>query len=230
MRSLAVSEIFGPTIQGEGPSAGQRCGFVRLGLCNLNCSWCDTPYTWDWHGQNGVAYDRKREITRMPISEVAREVRKMNVPLLVISGGEPLVQLPALRELIAGVGELVVEIETNGSLDPGDLGNWVRWNVSPKLAHSGVRRNLALTEHLRSYIFDDTAFKFVAQHVADLDEIDEIREHYGIPSRLIWVMPEGRNVTTLQYRTALLAQGVVDRGWNMTTRLQILAFGDKRGT
>src|SRR4029450_7825218 len=45
---LVVSEVFGPTFQGEGPSVGRRAGFVRLGRCNLDCSWCDTPYTWDW--------------------------------------------------------------------------------------------------------------------------------------------------------------------------------------
>ena len=47
---LAVSEIFGPTHQGEGPSTGRLCGFVRLARCNLSCLWCDTPYTWDWGG------------------------------------------------------------------------------------------------------------------------------------------------------------------------------------
>lgn len=45
---LVVSEVFGPTFQGEGPSLGRRAGFVRLGRCNLDCSWCDTPNTWDW--------------------------------------------------------------------------------------------------------------------------------------------------------------------------------------
>jgi organic radical activating enzyme len=38
---LVVSEIFGPTVQGEGTSMGRRCGFLRLGGCNLDCAWCD---------------------------------------------------------------------------------------------------------------------------------------------------------------------------------------------
>jgi 7-carboxy-7-deazaguanine synthase len=44
---LLVSEISGPTLQGEVPSAWQAAAFVRLGGCNLSCRWCDTAYTWD---------------------------------------------------------------------------------------------------------------------------------------------------------------------------------------
>ena len=52
--SLTVSEIFGPTFQGEGPFTGRAAVFLRLGRCNLDCKWCDTPYTWDWKGKNGT--------------------------------------------------------------------------------------------------------------------------------------------------------------------------------
>ena len=41
---MKVNEIFGPTIQGEGRSAGMPTMFVRLSGCNLACIWCDTPY------------------------------------------------------------------------------------------------------------------------------------------------------------------------------------------
>ena len=60
--SLAVSEIFGPTLQGEGPSSGRRAMFLRLAGCNLSCSWCDTAYTWDWS-----RYDKKAEVTMMQV-------------------------------------------------------------------------------------------------------------------------------------------------------------------
>lgn len=62
--SLVVSEVFGPTHQGEGPHAGQLCAFVRLMGCNLSCSWCDTPYTWD-----ASRYDLKAEGHRMTVED-----------------------------------------------------------------------------------------------------------------------------------------------------------------
>jgi 7-carboxy-7-deazaguanine synthase len=62
---LVVSEVFGPTIQGEGPHAGQRAAFVRLGGCNLTCTWCDTAYTWD-----ARRYDLRAELHRVPITRV----------------------------------------------------------------------------------------------------------------------------------------------------------------
>jgi 7-carboxy-7-deazaguanine synthase len=47
---------FGPTFQGEGPSAGRRALFIRLSHCNLSCPGCDTPESWDWsrpeHGKS----------------------------------------------------------------------------------------------------------------------------------------------------------------------------------
>ena len=44
MTRILVSEIFGPTVQGEGPLIGQPSVFVRTGGCDYRCSWCDTLY------------------------------------------------------------------------------------------------------------------------------------------------------------------------------------------
>ena len=62
---LEVSEIFGLTIQGEGPSVGRRAVFLRLRRCNLACDWCDTRYTWD---KNDPDYDKYEVLTSEQIS------------------------------------------------------------------------------------------------------------------------------------------------------------------
>src|SRR2546428_209032 len=86
-QSLIVSEVFGATVQGEGPSIGRLGGFVRLGRCNQACTWCDTPYTWDW-----ARYDPKVELTEQSVDEVLAKLDGMGVGMIVITGGEPLLQ------------------------------------------------------------------------------------------------------------------------------------------
>ena len=71
-RLLPVSEVFGPTIQGEGPHAGRRVYFVRLGGCNLSCSWCDSAYTWD-----GETYDLREELTPSTALDVLARLHEL---------------------------------------------------------------------------------------------------------------------------------------------------------
>jgi len=219
-----MSEVFGPTVQGEGPSLGQRAGFVRLGRCHLACQWCDTPYTWDWD-----RFDRRVELTRRTTEDVVAEVAAMHVDLAVITGGEPLLQQPALEVLVDALRQrgMRVEVETSGTVAPRfDVD---QWNVSPKLAHSGMdieRRYLPAV--LRGFQDGGHAvFKFVVTSAGDLDEIAGIVDECGLAN--VWVMPEGTTAETLNQRLAWLAPSAIDRGWNVTTRMHILVWGDRRG-
>jgi 7-cyano-7-deazaguanosine (preQ0) biosynthesis protein QueE len=223
MTQLVVSEVFGPTIQGEGPSVGRRAGFVRLGRCNLACSWCDTPYTWDWS-----RFDPAVELRKVDVAEVVAAVEAMDVPLVVVTGGEPLLQQPALVELLGAFGaRLRVEVETAGTLAPSpELVALVdQFNVSPKLANSGnpVERRWK-PDVLRAFEATGKAvFKFV---VADPAELDEVAA-FGVAP--VWVMPEGTDPAVVQERLVALAGPVLARGWNLTPRLHVAIWGDKRG-
>jgi len=223
---LTISECFGATIQGEGPSIGRRAGFVRLGRCSLACTWCDTRYSWDWD-----QFDPAVELHEMDVESIVDEVAAMDVPMVVITGGEPLLQQRGLEPLAREFkqGGLRIEVETAGTIAPtlGDLVD--QWNVSPKLANSGNPLDRRYKpEVLRAFEATGRAiFKFVACEPADLDEVASIVDECGLTD--IWVMPEGRDAATLEKRSALLADEVVARGWNLTTRLHILLWGDKRG-
>jgi 7-carboxy-7-deazaguanine synthase len=100
---LAVSEIY-RTIQGESTLAGLPCTIVRLAGCNLQCRYCDTPYA-----RSGGA--------QMRIEEVLQKVAGLDLPLVEVTGGEPLLQeeTPALLEELLAAGTKVL-LETNGSL------------------------------------------------------------------------------------------------------------------
>lgn len=222
-------------MQGEGPSIGQRCAFVRLGGCNLSCRWCDTPYTWDWTGlgDSGIAYNPRDELSAMRPDAVLEKLLDCDVPLIVISGGEPLSQqkrLLPLVERLLNAGRRV-EIETNGTVVPdAELRlPGVRFNVSPKLAHSGDPESRRLVPEALQALgqVPGTAFKFVCKTADDLDEVASIVDRWGTSP--VWIMPEGQTAGRVRGNLAALGDAVVARGWNLTTRLHIDVWGDRRG-
>jgi 7-cyano-7-deazaguanosine (preQ0) biosynthesis protein QueE len=225
---LAVSEVFGPTIQGEGPTAGCRAAFVRLARCNLDCVWCDTPYTWDW-----ARFDPAKEIHRATVADVLAQLDAMAVNRVVVTGGEPLLQQRRLVPLLAACRdrEWAVEIETNGTIAPRPEVTAVvsAFNVSPKLANSGIPEDRRIRPDALAALRSTgrAAFKFVATGPADLDEIAALAERHDLTP--VWVMPEGTDAATIAARLAELAEPVVARGWNLTPRLHVLLWGDERG-
>lgn len=225
--ALVVSEVFGPTFQGEGPSLGRAAGFVRLGRCNLSCRWCDSRYTWDWE-----RHDPARELHAVPVAEVLGELDGMGVDMVVVTGGEPLLQRRHLAPLLEGAKarHWRVEVETAGTLDPGPVAGLVdQFNVSPKLANSGM----ALDRRYRPEVLRGlqatgrAVFKFVVSEPADLDEVEAMVADCGLGP--VWVMPEGTDAGTVLEGMRRLADDVLKRGWNLTTRLHILVWGDRRG-
>jgi len=225
---LVISEIFGPTFQGEGPQLGQRCGFVRLGRCNLACEFCDTAYSWDW-----TRFDPREELSEQSVDAVVARLATMGIETVIITGGEPLLQQQRLVPLIGEFRRLnwKTSVETAGTLawdaDPRLVDQWV---VSPKLANSGMSAQRRLHyDVLTKFATAGAAFKFVVVELGDLDEVENIVSRAGVPSSNVWVMPEGTSAPVVAKRTAELADSVLKRGWNLTTRLHVLAWGDTRG-
>ena len=234
--SLYVSEIFGPTIQGEGPSSGRRCAFVRLVTCNLTCTWCDTPYTWDWTGMNGTVYKREEQETLMSAYDIYTFVKQLDVERVVFSGGEPMMQKADLVEIfeMLALDGIAIEIETNGTIMPSAelLPFITQINCSPKLHNSGVLlKKRRKVEILKGLVVSGTpvAFKFVCQSKECLDEVEEIQLEAGIPDRNIWIMPEGRSTEELDKHMEVIADDAILRGWNITPRTHVAIWGAKRG-
>lgn len=225
---LVVAEVFGPTFQGEGPSTGRRAAFVRLGRCNLDCSWCDTPFTWDWD-----RFDPATELRRATVPDVLAQLEAMTPEIVVVTGGEPLLQQRRLVPLVEAcvARGWPVEIETNGTILPSSelLALVQQWNVSPKLANSGVPLDKRIRpDALATLVTSGRAvFKFVAAAEMDLDEVAGLVDEHAL--RPVWIMPEGTDPALMVERARALAQPVLDRGWNLTGRLHVLLWGDERG-
>ncbi|MEH6682912.1 MAG: 7-carboxy-7-deazaguanine synthase QueE [Qipengyuania sp.] len=231
-------EIFA-SVQGEGPSAGMPCTFLRLSRCNLACVWCDTAYTWHFAGderphRDGVEFDRTANQLTLDEEEVAARITALGQKRLVITGGEPLLQAPALARLLGHLPDVTVEIETNGTTRaPAALDIRIdQFNVSPKLAHSGNPAELALIpERLDAYATDPRAwFKFVIAAPADLGEVLALSDRYRFKPDHVFLMPEGTDSETLRAREQWLAPLCVEHGFRMSDRLHIHLFGDTRGT
>ncbi len=155
----------------------------------------------------------------------------MEPSLVVITGGEPLLQRTALSRLVDLLDEtdVTVEVETNGTQLPLDRES-VHYNVSPKLAGASVSSAKSMNRAaLKAFTSNQKAsFKFVVTDPAELNEVEEFSRRYDIPSDRIWIMPEGRDSETLLGRGRQLAPLAISRGWNFTTRLHVLLWGDVR--
>ena len=102
-QTLRMIEIY-CSVQGESTWAGLPCVFIRLARCNLRCRWCDTTYS--FHGGE-----------KQTLAEILRATLAFGVPLVELTGGEPLAQKECapLAELLLEAGCTVL-IETSGSL------------------------------------------------------------------------------------------------------------------
>lgn len=232
--TLVVSEVFGPTFQGEGPHLGQRAAFIRLGGCNLACSWCDTPYTWD-----ATRYNLREELTRTPVDALLDAITSMRVRRVVVSGGEPLLWQDKVgwAELLGGLTRTGhrVEVETNGTLEPSSISRAYvdTFNVSPKLAHSGdpahrrihprVLRRFAVMAHHHQAVM-----KVVVRSSGDVSSTRQLADSVKFPLWAVYVMPEGTTTQALTGCTEI-AEAALKQGVNMTTRLHVLVWGEERG-
>ena len=227
MTTLPLSEVFGPTFQGEGPHAGRRCAFVRLGRCNLTCEWCDTPFTWD-----RTRYDLSVTCPDTEIAEVHNRLRAIDANMVVLSGGEPLLHTSKLPELLSSPWEW--HAETNGTIAPPDW--WELYvahtTVSPKINTRDPEHRRLRPKALEAWADGArrgwVAWKFVVTELVDLEVVAKLVADYEVPARAVWVMPEGTRAVTVINRHRRLAQGILDSGFNTTTRLHTLLWNDER--
>lgn len=125
---MKVNEIF-YSLQGEGCHSGTPAVFVRLSGCNLRCPFCDTRHE---HG------------TEMSEAEVVEAVRQYPAHLVVVTGGEPALQLtPSLVDALHAAGRRVA-VETNGTRPLPANVDWV--TLSPKDAFLGPQAAPVLTK------------------------------------------------------------------------------------
>ncbi|HXW36455.1 MAG TPA: 7-carboxy-7-deazaguanine synthase QueE [Nitrososphaerales archaeon] len=230
-RKLPVSEIF-LSIQGEGVHAGTPSVFLRTYFCNLSCTWCDTKYTWLNQAESKEGVDYKSLEAR----EVVRQISGFHCGHLVVTGGEPLLHQEALLPILSDLKQngFFIEVETNGTMapEPGLTALVDCFNVSPKTSNSKVEQRLRVREASLSALLRSRKawFKFVISEPADIKEVEELVGELELPQDRVILMPEGTDAEAVLSRGAWLAGACEEKGYRFSPRLQILLFGNRRGT
>ena len=152
---MKVNEIF-YSLQGEGLNTGTPAVFVRLRGCNLQCPFCDTEHA---------------EGKEMTEGEIIEEVSRYKASLVVITGGEPALQLTeSLVEMLHLLGKTVA-VETNGTIELPKNVDWV--TLSPKDAFLGEKAKPVLTEADElKLVFSDDLCRDACKCVSKYDNIN----------------------------------------------------------
>lgn len=239
-------EIF-YSIQGEGKNIGKPSIFIRLSLCNLYCTWCDTDYTWNWEktkfshnndlNSEYKKFVKKDYIITLENKEIFSIINEINCNNYVITGGEPMVQhkelLRFLKELKITNDACYVEMETNGTLVPNkELDTLIdQYNVSLKLSNSKVLEKDRIIDKSIFYFSNSkkSNFKFVVDTKDDLNEILLLKKKFDIQNDKIYLMPQGITIESLKEKQIWLVEICKKHQFNYTDRLHILIYGNKRG-
>jgi 7-carboxy-7-deazaguanine synthase len=199
--TLVVNEIY-LSLQGESTFAGLPCIFVRLTACNLRCSYCDSAYAFT-EGKKQTLEEVKAEVHRLaqPFANskldlsakaLAAETRNPKLPLVELTGGEPLLQkntLPLMSQLCDG--GFTVLLETSGAHDISAVDPRVRRIMDLKCPSSGeVERNrwgnishLKSTDEIKFVIGTVEDYAWVKQQISE-HKLDSI-----CPLLISWVHP-----------------------------------------
>ena len=207
---MKICEIY-KSIQGEGLTMGLPTVFIRTVGCNLECSWCDTPYA-----MSGG--------TEMTVHDIMEKIGDCKT--VCITGGEPLLQkeIDQLFSSILASGKKIV-LETNGAMDiknvPKDPNLMISMDI--KCPSSGMTDRML--ESNLEYLSDKDQLKFVIKDQADLDFAIDYVKNKPVPTNVIFGPVGGKD------RLDWLAEEVIKNNVNVRVLPQLhkIIWGNKQG-
>ena len=230
--TLAICEIFGPTVQGEGELIGLPTVFVRTGGCDFQCRWCDTLYA--------VQARFRHQWSAMTDEQVLDRIRALSGdrPLMVsLSGGNPALQPLAGLVALGKAEGFGFTLETQGSIAKPWFCELDLLTLSPKPPSSGMECDIGrLDECVLAAGTARTVLKFVVADDDDYRHARKVAERF--PSLPVYLQPCNPNPTgdadpqELQGRLRRLVDRVVADGWfraRVLPQLHVLLWGNSRG-
>lgn len=235
-RNILISEVFGPTIQGEGALIGKPTVFVRTGGCDYRCEWCDSLYA--------VLPEYKNEWTPMQPAAILDEVARLaggHSILITISGGNPALQpLEPLLDLGRERG-FTFALETQGSVARPWFFKLDHLMLSPKPPSSGMATDwekLADTVAaagsqtrvmLKLVVFDEADYQYARAVSATWPQLPVYLQVGTLPQAAAGI---DEPVISIEPSLTWLLGRVTADGWNTVTvlpQLHVLLWGHKRG-
>lgn len=201
---MRVNEIF-YSIQGEIVGIGMPSVFVRFSGCNLKCSWCDTKYHVEGKEQT--------------IEQIIQKINKyLKAKLVVLTGGEPLLQrnLDLLIEQINP--DVHIVIETNGTICPSfKASRPIFYSVSPK--YDKVKKKYVCNINNSNV----SSYKFVVDKDFSVSKIKNFNQDK------ISLMPLGTTEKEIKANSKKVVELCKRYGYTFSPRLHINIWGKKRG-
>jgi len=162
------------SINGEGRRMGELAVFIRLAMCNLTCSYCDTK----WANEENVEYEL---MSKEDILEYILETKVRNVTL---TGGEPLIQekVDELLILLNEQEDIKLEIETNGSVDISRFKELKLDNVSFTVDYKLPVSEMTDQMEPKSFeaVDNNDTVKFVISNKSELETVKKIIDMYKL--------------------------------------------------
>ena len=190
--TLVVNEIY-LSLQGESTFAGLPCVFIRLTACDLRCSYCDTAYAFT-EGKKKSLAEILAAVKKLaePFFDSKSKTKNSKLPLVELTGGEPLLQknsLPLMKSLCDE--GFTVLIETSGAHDISKIDPRVHRIMDLKCPASGeVARNrfeniahLKATDEIKFVIGTVEDYEWAKQQIA-AHKLDSV-----CPLLFSWVHP-----------------------------------------
>ena len=195
---IKVCEIF-ESIQGEGRFVGVPMLFIRLSGCNRRCEFCDTKFAWE-------------EGEWMEIKDLIKIIKKSKLDIVLWTGGEPLLQFEAIREVIKKTNFKRHYLETNGDLFEIEMAKYFDWiTFSPKTLKTAKK-------------IAKLGYDWDIKIVTDLEKVNLNLIPYA--TYLIPLTTFDEKKDSKIYKKVW--KYCVENGINFCPRLQILIWGKKR--
>ena len=242
--NILRNDVFGLTVQGEGPYQGRPVIFMRVHGCHVQCPGCDTAYTWD--GSERGIFEQPEEVAKQIMNLIPVNYRTSIG--FVMSGGEPLMYansqpIITLLDILSQTGMLsFISLETSGA-SPHSKQDVINFTapfdsvcVCPKITPclQGKLDESAFFEHTSNILLAyqrrprNNYLKFVVRDQQDMDAVDSFMDRIEARFAPVYIMPYGITADEIITNMRGFSDWVITRGYFITPRLHTLIWNNER--